>query len=193
MSETIPLIGSGIALGISAFFMAKSAVEITEVKEWEKDKDLREGHKWMSWAAVVGWVSVGLVILLVIIYIILIFALGGGTAGWVVKGSLLIILTAMAIAGVLSALGATRIRNSPLFKEADKKGAFRDAIIAAILVFVGFVIIGGLFLWALLYHPVTLDEETKKLEESLEKQEVETKEAGLETKEAAFKAKTSSA
>lgn len=193
MSETIPLIGSGIALGISSFFMAKSAVEITEVKDWEKDKDLREGHKWMAWAAVVGWVSVGLVILLVIIYIILIFVLDSSTAGWIVKGFLLIILTAMAIAGVLSALGATRIRNSPLFKEADKKGAFRDAIIASILVLVGFVVIGGLFLWALFYHPVTLSEETKKEIESLQKQEVETKEAGLKIKEAVFKSETSNA
>ena len=187
MSEIVPLVGSGIALGVSAFFMAKSAVEITEVKHWEKDKNLREAHKWMSWAAVVGWISVGLVILLVIIYIILLFVLDGGTAGWVVKGFLLIILTAMAIAGILSALGATQIRDSHLFKEADKNGAYRDSIISAIGSLVGFVLVGGALLWSIFYHPSTLGGETTKELEELQGQEVETKVAELKTKEALFK------
>ncbi len=192
MSEIVPLIGSGIALGISAFFMAKSAVEITEVKHWEKDKNLREAHKWMSWAAVVGWISVGLVILLVIIYVILIYVLGGNSAGWIVKGFLLILLASMAIAGILSALGATQIRDSHLFKEADKNGAYRDAIISAIGSLVGFVLVGGALLWSIFYHPATLHEKEDKEITELEGQEVETRVAKLKTEEAVSKKEKSS-
>lgn len=193
MSEIVPLVGSGIALGVSAFFMAKSAVEITEVKHWEKDKNLREAHKWMSWAAVVGWVSVGLVILLIIIYIILIFVLGGGTAGWIVKGFLLIILASMAIAGILSALGATQIRDSHLFKEADKNGAYRDAIISAIGSLVGLVLVGGALLWSIFYHPATLGEKTTKEIDEIRDQEVENKLTELKTKQAILKTEAGSA
>jgi hypothetical protein len=184
--DVVLLFGAGAALGVSAYYMAKSAAEITDVDKWEKDKNLREAHKWMTWAAVVGWVCVGLVILLLIIYIILVFSVGEYAVSWIVKGFLLLILASMAVAGSLSALGASQIRASPLFKEADQKGAYQDAIIGAVSALVGFVFIGGLFLWKLLYRRPDPNAETKKEVEQLEKQLVETKEAELKTKQEVF-------
>lgn len=184
--DVVLLFGGGAALGTAAFFMAKSAAEVTDVDKWEDDKELREAHKWMTWAAVTGWVSVGLVILLIIIYIIIIFTLGEYAVRWVITGFLVLILIAMAIAGSLSALGASRIRASTKFEEADKKGAYRDAIIGAVAALVGFVIVGGLFLWKLLYRPAGRGEETKKELEGLQKQIVETKEAQLKAEEGVF-------
>lgn len=185
--DVILLFGAGSALGVSAYYMARSAAEVTDVKDWEKDKELREAHKWMTWAAVVGWVSVGLVILLIILYIILIYTIGESDAGWIIKGFLLIILAAMAIAGSLSALGASKMRSSSKFNDVDRTGAYRNAIIASVSALVGFVLIGGLFLWKLFYRPTNFREETKKEEVELEKQLVATKVAKLKAQEESYK------
>ena len=185
--DILLLIGGGTALGVSSFFMADSAAKITDVSNWDRNKDLREAHKWMTWAAVVGWVSVGLVILLIIIYVIFVFAVGSESSDWVVKGFLLLILAAMAVAGSLSALGASRMRLSSQFKEVRDNKAYENAIIAAVAALVGFVLVGALFLWKLLYKPKTLSDETDKEIEELQKQEVKTKEAELKAEEKEYK------
>lgn len=135
--DVIILTISIFLVGISAGFSASAAVKITKIHNWDDDDNLVDAHGKLSWAATVGWIYIGLLILLVIILIII--ALTGfidfGISDIIEASVVPIILVIVNIfnigilitIGILAAQGASAIQKSNVDND---QGSFSDALIA---------------------------------------------------------------
>ena len=138
-------IGTFILLIVAAGFATDGARRI----ESENDSDLESAHKWLTWTAVISWISVALIILGGILYAY--WGLGNivKTGNWVIYIMLFLSMVLVILIGIFSAIAASKMNNT----EADNKGAYHQAIVAAVLGIVGFILILTLLLITFFYKP----------------------------------------
>jgi amino acid transporter len=158
-----------ILLIVAGVYATRSAVQVTKMPNYDKDGDLQQAHKFLTWAAVVTWVSVGLAVIAVIILIIAGVFFGpeeaaagaaaeeatlletqkglggiGKTANFIVIAAMLGTAALALTVGGLSAAAAIRINKSPNSDSTPGKDAYKYATIAAITGIggIGLIIIG---------------------------------------------------
>lgn len=137
----ILLIASIILLAIAGGFATNAAVRLTDdsVTGYKKNPGLQAAHSLLSWAAVATWIGVVLIIGLLIFYLVE----GGGFGGKFIANLFLFFTIALIVlVGILSAIAAARINSSGA---TDSNGAYRQAIIAAVLA------LGVVFLFILVF------------------------------------------
>lgn len=126
-------IGSFIILAIAGGFATSGATKLQS----SDDPELKSAHSYLSWTAVITWISVAAILVMGGLYIFFGSESIEVTGNWVIYGFLCLTLLLVGAVGVLSAIAATKINRT----KADNKGAYRQAIIAAILGIVGFVMV----------------------------------------------------
>lgn len=155
-------------LSIAGYYATDAAVKVTKIPNYKDNQKLKSAHSYLSWAAVVTWITVALLLIAGILYLFFAWETAEETGGYVIDFFLGISLLAVITVGILSAVGAADVNDSGV---SDKKNANRQAVIAAILAIVGFVLIVGLLLYKLLYNPKkNKQKKEQKLEYSLEAQ-----------------------
>ena len=129
-----------ILVAITAGYAASAAAKITDIPNWKDNPKLASAHKYLSWAASVGWIYIGLVVLVIILLII--FALTGlvdfGISDIVLLSILPIIITitnlltvgVLLTTGILSAIGTADINRANV---SDDQGSFGKALTATII------------------------------------------------------------
>ena len=161
---------SFVAFAISAGFITDSSRRIGNLPEKAANEDLQAAHRYSIWAAVVGWISVALLLvagLLIIIYSAEIYE--SGFASWLVTGLLFFTLAGSAIVGVLAAITANDIEKSGV---PNNNNARQQAIIAAVLAIITFVAVLIAFFIKMFYKPK--DKELEQL-----KKEADAPETGV--------------
>jgi hypothetical protein len=58
-------------VALTASYAATAAAHITNIPDWASNPKLASAHKYLSWAASVGWIFIGLVIAVIVLLIIL--------------------------------------------------------------------------------------------------------------------------
>lgn len=146
--ELVLLILVALLLVIAAVFAVLAALQVTQVSGYDSDAKLRTAHKWLTWASVVGWLGVIIIIVMVVVYInqqSKSSAHGKDvSSNWVLRFFLFSTLAILIIMGIFSAIGAVDIDKSGKSEEAKKTGAQRSANAATVLALMG----GGLVLIA---------------------------------------------
>lgn len=134
---------SFIALAISGGFATNGAVKITHISGYKQNKDLDSAHKYLSWAAVICWITIALILVLGVVYLLYgDLETAGMFTNIVIYGLLLLSLGATIIVGIFSAIAAQKIAKS---KVSNDNNSRRQAIIAAVLAIVTAVgLIAGL-------------------------------------------------
>jgi hypothetical protein len=162
----ILLILSVIVLGVSGGFATNSAVRLTGVTGYDDNEDLKNGHKYLSIAAIICWITVALLIILTVLFIVFTpeEAEAGAVTGlsfkdYFVYGLLFITLATVLVIGILSAIGSNYIRISGV---EDNNLAYRQAIIATVLSIICFTILLIGLILKFTYKP-------KKKEEPIDK------------------------
>jgi amino acid transporter len=164
--ELFFLVIAGILLIIAAVFAVLGAVEITRVRDYKSDSNLDRAHKWLTWASVVGWIGVFIILLLIILYIY--YSAGSTSSGesysysFEVRFFLFLTWGTLIACGSLAALGAVDIQNSSKVVEARQKGAQKSAIIATVLALAGGGLIFIAFFVALFRNPSGKKEESSE-------------------------------
>lgn len=156
-------------LSVAGYYATDAAVKVTKIPNYKDNKKLKTAHSYLSWAAVITWITVALLLVAGIAYLFLAGETIEVTGSYVVDGFLALSLFSVITIGILSAVGAADINDSGV---SDKKNANRQAVIAAILAIIGFVLITGLLLFKLLYKPKSkkekkIDSETANVEKEL--------------------------
>lgn len=155
---------SFVTLIISSGFLSNSAVRVTQIPQWDKNPNLKSAHDNLTVAAIVGWVTVAVMVVLIVLY--LIFGLETAEVPGIVNILTYIFLfgtlAALAVVGILSAMAAAKIGNA---KVSDDKGSRRQAIIAAVLAIVGFVGMTIVLLVRFFYKPSKKGKDSGKTKE----------------------------
>lgn len=60
-----------VLVAITAGYAAAAAAKITDISNWKDNSKLASAHSYLSWAATVGWIYIGLIVILIILLIIL--------------------------------------------------------------------------------------------------------------------------
>lgn len=147
---------SFIILAISAGFATNAAVRLGG----KTDPDLQTAHRYVTWAAILSWISVALIIGGIIAYVIFGSETVEVTGNWVVYGLLFFTLLLILTVGILSAIAAYNINKT----SADNSGSYRQSIIAAVLAIIGFVLVLGIILFKAFHKPKELKEEKQEKE-----------------------------
>ena len=191
------LIIAAVALGIAAGFVASAAARVTQVDDWKKDNDLKKAHTYLSWSATFGWVGLAGLITLIVLYVIFGSESIEFTIGLVSKGLLLITIGILITTGSFAAAGASFIERSPKSEAAKKNGAYRQAIIAAVLAIVAGAAIIGLFLYLMFHKPKTKEDKKKEEEQKdiddIKSRLLKEREAEIEEKTAIAQSKAEKA
>lgn len=58
-------------VALTASYAATAAAHITNIPDWASNPKLASAHKYLAWAASVGWIFIGLVIAVIVLLIIL--------------------------------------------------------------------------------------------------------------------------
>jgi len=168
------LIFVGLTYVISGGFATDAARRTTDIDGYSSNTKLQSAHKYLSIAAVIVWVSVGLLVLVIILAIVAgvffapeeaVGAVGveAGVEGaevassgldlfegaqkaktgfsfinLLIYGAMGLLLFGVIIVGILSAVAATDINQANV---KDNKGAYKQAIIAAVIAIPVFVLI----------------------------------------------------
>lgn len=109
-------------VAVTASYAAAAAAHITNIPKWADNPKLASAHKYLSWAASVGWIFIGLVIALIVLLIILAitgifdFGLSDVIEASILPGILsftnLITVGVLLAIGILSAIGTSDIDQS---------------------------------------------------------------------------------
>ena len=147
------LIVAFITLVISAGFITDASRRITNINNYQTNPDLSTAHTLSAAAAITAWLTVFL--MLVTVILLFVFAREKLTAnkGILVYGSFILSLIGTLIVGVLSILTAERINSANV---SDNQGAYRQAVIAAVLSIVVFSLIIITLIIRALYKPATI-------------------------------------
>ena len=139
-----------VTLAIAGYFATAAAVKVTKIDNWDNNDKLRSAHRNLTWAAVITWITIALILVGAILYFIYGLETAAETGKYVAWGLLALSLIAVIFVGILSAIAASDINTSGV---SDKKSADRDAVIAAILGIVGSVLIITVLLISVFYKP----------------------------------------
>lgn len=150
---------SFIILAIAAGYATNAAVRIGG---GNPDPELSSAHTYLTYVAIIAWISVALIIGGIIVYIIFGSETVEVTGNWVIYLLLFFTLALVLAVGILSAIAAYKIGAS----KADNKGAYRQAIIATVLAIVGFVLV-AIILGIRLFHKPKKKESAEGTQESL--------------------------
>ena len=161
-----------IVLAISAGFAANSAVRVAGLSEFNANEKLKNAHTNLTWASVIGFITVALLIVGGILYLIftpetieISAATGTSLGNLAVYGLLFLALVGIILVGVYSAIAANDIHQSGV---ADNKLSYRNSIISASLAIIAFVLLLTALLIKFFYKPkVKADPEIKTLEAEL--------------------------
>lgn len=135
---------------VAATYAIKSERALANNPSFSGDQNLQDAHKYLLIAGIVGWTTIGIIILLIVLYLVF------GAETIMYTGSIVtIILGLLSIAlaatvGILSAIGANDMRKSPNFtNQGQDKEAYDDALIASIcgIASVGLLIITVIIYW----------------------------------------------
>jgi len=191
------LVVGAIALGVAAGYVASAAARVTQVDDWKKDDDLSSAHTYLSWSATFGWIGLAGLITLIVLYVIFGSESIEFTIGLVSKGLLFLAIGILILTGSFAAVGASYIDRSPKSDDAKKNGAYRQAIIAAVLAIVGGAAIIGLFLYLMFHKPKSKEDKEKEQEkkdiDDLKSRLLKEREAEIEEKTAIAKSKAKKA
>jgi hypothetical protein len=154
---------SFIILAIAAGYATNAAVRLGG----KSDPELSSAHRYLTIVAILSWLSVALMLVGIFLFIFFDLETVSITRNFFVYGLLFLTLGLVLTVGILSAIAAYKIGKS----QADNSGAYRQAIIAAILGIVGFVLVAVVLGIKIFYKP-------KKKKEIVRKEEI--KESGLE-------------
>ena len=162
---------------IASGFITDSSRRIGNLPEKETNNDLQNAHRYSIIASIVGWITVALLLLALVVFIYLSVVLSeeeyatgsyGGFSNLFINGALFLALAGIITVGIFSVLTANDIKKSDV---TDNNNSYRNAIIAAVISIVTFVGIIITFLIKIFYKPkskaVKLDAEISAEEEAL--------------------------
>jgi len=151
---------------ISEGFITDASRRIGNLPEINTNQDIKSAHKYSILAAVIGWISVAL--LLVAGILIVIFGeevYASGFTDYLVIGLLFFTLAGAAFVGIMSAITASDLNKSGV---QNNNGAYRQAIIATLIAIFAFVAILIAFFIKLFYKPKKkTDSDLSQLEKDL--------------------------
>ena len=170
--NAIFLVVSFIVLAISSGFIVNSAIRVAGLPEYSSNDFLKSAHRYLTIAAVVGWLTV--FFLLVATGLAIFFSpeeteagavTGVSTSHYIVDIFLVITLLATAAVGILAAIAANDIHKSGV---SNNNLSYRNSIIAAVLAIVVAVFIIAALIFTLTYKPkkkvTKLDKEIGELQ-----------------------------
>jgi len=155
---------------VAATYAIKSERTLANNPSFPTDPDLLNAHKYLTIAGIVGWTTIGIIILLIILY----FVFGAETI--VYTGSIVTIILGLisvalaATVGILSTIGAIDMKKSPNFtNQGLDKEAYDDAIIAAVcgVGSVGLLIVILIIYWVNRYRRSAREAKAVKNQEQL--------------------------
>jgi len=165
------IIISFLAFVISSGFITDCSRRLGNLPEKSTNEDLKNAYKYSVWAAVIGWISVALLLgagILIVIYSAEIYE--SGFASYLVTGILFFTMAGAALIGVLSAIVASDINKSGV---KDNNNAYRQAIIATVIGIIAFVGVLIAFSIKMFYKPKPkVDQDIAKLQEELKEPNV---------------------
>ena len=139
-----------ITFAISAGFLTSATRKITNIPEYGSNKELASAHKFGTIGAVVGWITIAIMV----IGFILLLIFGGeiliGFGTEILYFLLFISLVGVIVTGILAALTASDINKA---KVSDNKGSYREAIISASIAIPVFVFLLIAIIAKLFYKP----------------------------------------
>ena len=155
--NAIFLVVSFIVLAISSGFIVNAAIRVAGLPEYSTNNSLKNAHRYLVIASVVGWLTV--FFLLVATGLAIFFApeeteagavTGVSTSHYIVDILLVITLLATGAVGVLAAIAANDIHKSNV---SNNNLSYRNAIISAVLAIVVAVFIIAALIFTLTYKP----------------------------------------
>jgi cell division protein FtsX len=162
----ILLVVAFITFAISAGFITDSSRRITTIPEYESNNsDLNTAHKYSTIAAIAAWISISLMVIAAILLFVFASEVLIGFSSYFIYGFLGLSLLGTFIVGILSILTAVYINKA---KVENNEGAYKSAIIAAVLATVVFVLVITVLLIKVFYKP-------KKKEEPVDKEIISLK------------------
>lgn len=179
--EIIFLVVAVILLAVAGGFITHTAATLTGLAGYDANKDLQTAHKYSSWAAVVTWITIALII---VGGVLMIFffpeeaeaeAVSGLSFGKIlVYLFIFLAVVGIFVVGILSAIAASDISKSGV---QDNKLTYRNSIIATVLAILGGVTLIIIAFVAIFRKPkVKEDTETKVLEKEVAEQKIKNME-----------------
>jgi uncharacterized membrane protein len=156
--ESILLFLAFITLAISSGFITNSSLRITGIKEYDANPDLQTAHTNSVRAAVIGWISVALILALAIGYIVYSQKKSTPINKTVFLVFFIITMIIVIIVGIFSAITAYYINASHV---PDNNLSYQQAIIATVTAIVVFVLL-LVSLFILLYSKNKIEIKTKE-------------------------------
>lgn len=139
----IILVVGAIVLGVGSGFGANAAARLTEIPNYQNNKNLSDGHNYLKIGSVVGWVTVAVLVLVGILTSI--FATKAGAWKWIITIMLFLVAASSITVGVLFLLGAGKIDEEDLRDDNGASSAARTggymAIAAGVVVLVSAIIV----------------------------------------------------
>ena len=138
-----------VTLAICGGFITNAAAKISGIPNYDQNPRLNNARTDAIWASVISWITIALIIVIVIFYIYY-SGKNMGIINDIVTYSLFFItLAAVIIVGILSATTASNIHNSGV---ADNNSSYTNAIVAAVLGIVVFVLLLIAFIIRITYR-----------------------------------------
>ena len=160
-----------ITLAVSSGFASNSAVRLAGLPEYSSNDKLKTAHKYLTWASIIGWITVAVLIIGTILSVVFApeeteagMVTGASAKDYIVYGLLFLTLLSTFAVGILAALAATDIHNSGV---TNNNLSYRNSIISAVLAIVVAVSILIALIARFLYKPsknkkvVKLDKEIR--------------------------------
>lgn len=166
-----------ILVAITAGFSASAARKITKIDDWDDNDNLQDAHKQLSWAASIGFIYIGILILVAILIIILYEVLFELTK---IIFTIIIIITiaVLIIIGILAAEGASNINKANV---SDDMNSYTDALIAT-FASIGSVVLVILYLVGRWIYKEYEKRRQRKLEQNKQEKEIELAEGVVKSK-----------
>jgi len=157
-----------VIIFLAAFAAVYALLARTSIQKnplFNNDTKLQKSSEYLLIAGVVGWATIGIIIILIILYLVFGFETIMFTGSWVVfLLAFVSIFLALAV-GILSALAASDMKSSPNFTDkGNDYTAYREAIISSIAGIAG---VGLIVIAFIAYYIVRLN--NQRIERANEK------------------------
>jgi hypothetical protein len=120
-----------VLVAVTASYAAAAASAITNISGWSSNSKLASAHKYLSWAATVGWIYIGIAIAAIVLAIIFI-ELGPEILPTILALTNLLTVGVLIATGVLSAIGTNYIDQAGS-KDPAATTARNKALVASIV------------------------------------------------------------
>lgn len=151
---------SFLTFAIASGFLTDASRRITNIPEYESDNsDLKTAHKFSEIGAIVGWITLSLMLIGAILLFVFASEILVGFSSYFIYGFLALSLLGTIVVGILAVLTAVYINRA---KVENNEGSYKNSIIASVLAIVVFVLVITVLLIKVFYKP-------KKKEEPIDK------------------------